>query len=168
MKIFSFSDELLLPYPREQVFQFFADAGNLEKITPPWLQFQIKTPRPIEMRSGARIDYQLRVHGLPVRWRTHITVWEPPFRFVDVQERGPYRFWEHEHRFEEIDSSTRVLDRVRYAVWGGAWIERFFVRADVRRIFTYRRDQISRWFQAESGLSRGDQAVVSIGSGTAI
>ena len=111
--------EIWVPQPREEVFDFFADAFNLEAITPPWLNFSVKTPAPIAMETGTLIDYRLRLHGIPITWRTLISVWEPPFRFVDQQLRGPYRLWHHEHTFEELDGGTLVRDTVDYAVPGG-------------------------------------------------
>ncbi len=134
--------ELWLPRPRAEVFPFFADARNLEVITPPWLRFQILTPLPIEMRPGTLIDYRIRVRGIPLRWRTEITEWQPPERFVDVQARGPYRLWHHVHIFEEHEGGTRCADLVRYWPRGGAWINRWFVRRDVERIFEYRRQRL--------------------------
>jgi len=130
--------EQWFPRPRDEVFGFFADARNLEAITPAWLKFVVLTPGPLEMRTGLRIDYRLRVRGFPLRWRTLISAWEPPFRFVDEQERGPYREWVHEHLFEERDGGTLVRDRVHYRAPGGWLIERLFVRGDVRRIFDHR------------------------------
>lgn len=130
--------ELWLPRPRAEVFAFFADAANLEAITPEWLHFHILTPPPIEMREGALIDYRLRVRGLPMRWRTLISAWEPPVRFVDEQLRGPYRTWVHEHTFEERDGGTLVCDRVRYAAPFDWLVHRWLVRPDVERIFDYR------------------------------
>lgn len=97
----TFETELWLPVPREKVFPFFANARNLEIITPPWLNFHVLTPGEIPMRVGALIDYRLGIHGLPVRWQTEITGWDPPFRFTDEQRRGPYRLWRHTHTFEE-------------------------------------------------------------------
>jgi ligand-binding SRPBCC domain-containing protein len=140
------TSEVLLPRRREEVFPFFADARNLERITPPWLRFRILTPGPIEMREGALIDYRLRIRGVPVRWRTRIAAWEPPYRFVDEQVRGPYRRWVHEHTFEATDGGTLCRDRVRYAVPGGALVARALVRPDVERIFAYRRDVLTALF----------------------
>ena len=135
----SFAAEQWLPRPRAEVFPFFADAANLERLTPPWLSFRILTPRPVAMAAGALIDYRLRIRGVPVRWRTRIAVWEPPDRFVDEQLRGPYRLWVHEHTFAERDGGTLCRDQVRYAVPGGALVDRLLVRPDVERIFAWRR-----------------------------
>ena len=106
---------LTIHLPREQVCEFFADAGNLERITPPQLNFQIITPRPLDIGAGTLIDYWLRLRGLPLRWRTEISVWEPPFRFVDRQLSGPYKQWIHKHTFTELGpSETLIEDEVRY------------------------------------------------------
>ena len=126
------------PRPINHVFPFFADAGNLERITPPWLRFQIVPPKPMAIRTGSRIDYRIRLHGLPLLWQSEITVWDPPRRFVDEQRRGPYRVWRHEHAFLERDGGTEVRDVVRYAVPGGWPVDRLFVRKDLKRIFAYR------------------------------
>lgn len=142
----SFEDELWVARPLEVVFGFFADAGNLEAITPPWLRFEILTPRPIAMRAGALIDYRLRVRGVPLRWRTEITAWEPPHFFVDEQLRGPYRLWVHEHRFRAVRGGTAVLDHVRYRVPGGRLVSWLFVRRDVERIFAFRRQLLQARF----------------------
>lgn len=128
----------------EDVFRFFSDAGNLQRLTPPWLQFQILTPLPIDMRAGTRIDYRLRVRGFPIRWQSEITAWEPPRRFVDEQRRGPYRLWIHEHTFEPTDRGTLVRDRVEYAVPGGSFVQRWFVGPDLQRIFEYRRSALKK------------------------
>jgi ligand-binding SRPBCC domain-containing protein len=98
------------------------------------------------MQKGCLIDYQLRVRGIPVRWRSEITAWEPPHRFVDEQRRGPYRLWMHEHVFEEHPEGTRVIDRVRYAVPGGQIIDRLFVRRDIETIFAFRRQKLLQVF----------------------
>ena len=98
------------------------------------------------MAAGTRIDYRLRLHGIPLRWTSDITTWEPPFRFVDEQVRGPYRIWIHEHTFEEKPGGTVVRDNVRYSVLGGALVNRVFVRPDLRKIFGYRHARLREIF----------------------
>ena len=147
MRCFHFDSEIVLPHTRATVFSFFADARNLELLTPPWLRFSILTAGPIEMREGTRIEYRLRLHGLPFRWESEITAWKPPNYFVDEQRLGPYRQWIHEHIFEEHAGGTRVLDRVKYAVFGGRLINWLLVAPDLRRIFDYRRRELSRLFR---------------------
>jgi ligand-binding SRPBCC domain-containing protein len=144
--LFTLEAELWLPRRREEVFPFFADAFNLEALTPPWLKFEVLTPRPIEMRAGLRIDYRLRLRGLPLRWQSEITAWEPPCRFVDEQRRGPYRAWIHEHTFAERDGGTLAQDVVRYGVIGGRLVNTLFVRRDVERIFRYRQKKLREVF----------------------
>ena len=139
-----FATELWLPRPRAEVFPFFADARNLEAITPPWLKFRILTPGHIAMHAGELIDYQLRIHGFPVVWRTEIMLWDPPFRFVDEQRIGPYRRWTHTHVFTEKDGGTHCQDEVIYAVPGGALVNRLFVRRDVERIFAWRAQELKK------------------------
>lgn len=152
MKIFELNRELWLPRPLPEVFDFFADATNLERITPPWLEFRITTPTPIEMRPGATIDYRLKIHGLPIRWRSEITFWQPLQRFVDEQRKGPYRLWWHEHSFETRDGGTLARDRVRYSVWGGGLVQRLLVRRDVEEIFEYRSHALQHLFAPEGGI----------------
>jgi len=130
----------------ETAFNFFADAGNLQRLTPPWLEFQILTPRPIPMHAGALIDYRLRVHGVPIRWRTEIAEWQPPHRFVDRQTRGPYRLWRHTHTFTPVAGGTMVEDTVRYQPRGGALVHGLFVRRDLERIFRFRQEEILNAF----------------------
>jgi len=139
---FVLSTKLWVPLKRHHVFALFSDAFQLEHLTPPWLNFRVLTPGPIEMRRGRLIDYQIRLHGIPIRWRTEITNWEPPCRFTDSQIRGPYRRWVHTHTFEELDGGTLVRDRVEYSVLGESITNRFFVRAELRRIFNYRHAQL--------------------------
>jgi ligand-binding SRPBCC domain-containing protein len=146
MKEFTLQTELWLPRPRDEVFPFFAEARNLEALTPPWLQFEVLTPARVEMRPGTLIDYRIRVHGLPIRWRTEIAEWDPPRRFVDVQLRGPYTLWHHTHTFEERDGGTLCLDKVRYRPRGGVLVYWLFVRRDVERIFQYRQQRMQELF----------------------
>lgn len=146
-----------LQLPVEEAFAFYADARNLEAITPPWLGFRVTTPGEIQMRAGTLIDYRLKLHGFPVRWRTRIEAWDPPHRFVDAQIRGPYSLWEHTHTFEADGPGAVVIaDRVRYALpFGplGALAHAAFVRRDLERIFDYRREAV-RERLAPAGVTR--------------
>jgi ligand-binding SRPBCC domain-containing protein len=117
MKVHRFDAKLWLPRPIDVVFPFFADASNLERITPRFLKFTVITPAPIQMAVGARIRHCLQAHGLPISWESEITAWEPPHRFIDEQIHGPYRLGKHEHRFAGRDAGTEVLDHVNDAVW---------------------------------------------------
>jgi ligand-binding SRPBCC domain-containing protein len=146
MNEFNLVTELWVPRSRDEVFVFFAEAGNLETLTPTWLRFEVLTPDPIEMRQGTMIDYRIRVHGVPFRWRTEIAEWQPPRYFVDVQLRGPYTLWHHTHIFEERDGGTLCTDQVRYRPRGGALINWLFVRRDVKRIFRYRQQRMKEIF----------------------
>jgi ligand-binding SRPBCC domain-containing protein len=139
-----FESELWLPRPRDEVFQFFSDAANLEALTPPWLHFQILTPS-IVLRPGVRIDYRLRLYGVPLRWQSEITRWEPPDMFVDEQRRGPYRRWVHTHTFVDERGGTRVLDTVEFEAPFG-WLSGWLVMWDVRRIFAFRTQALVQRF----------------------
>jgi ligand-binding SRPBCC domain-containing protein len=134
----------VLPLPREELFHFFSAAENLERITPPELKFSIVTPTPIQMGAGALIDYRLSLFGLPFRWQTEITQWEPPHAFVDTQLRGPYAQWIHLHRFTPVEGGTLMEDQVRYRlpvpVLGMAGLP--VVKLQLRRIFSYRERRI--------------------------
>ena len=146
MTLHTFTTLLWLPAARENVFSFFADARNLEAITPPWINFQILTPHPIRMHAGARIDYRMRIRCVPVTWQTEITAWEPAERFVDEQRRGPYRRWIHTHTFTEQDGGTLCQDHVEYAVPGGRLVNRLLVYPKVKKIFAYRAVALSRCY----------------------
>ncbi|MHC4949011.1 MAG: SRPBCC family protein [Planctomycetota bacterium] len=131
----------------DAVFAFFADARNLERITPDRLRFHVLTPAPLEMREGLRIDYRLRLRGVPLRWQSEITAWDPPRRFVDEQRRGPYRWWVHEHLFEAVGpDATLVRDRVDYRAPGGGLVHRLLVAPDLRAIFAYRASVLRSMF----------------------
>jgi ligand-binding SRPBCC domain-containing protein len=140
--------EQVLPGGPEEVFPFFADAHNLEAITPPWLGFRVATPRPIAMRAGTLIEYRLRLRGLPLAWLTRIAEWTPGVRFVDEQLSGPYRLWHHTHEFEPDGAGgTLMRDTVRYALpcWPlGEVAHALLVRRDLAAIFDHRREAVAR------------------------
>lgn len=142
--------EQWIPRSVHHVFAFFCDAGNLETMTPRWLRFNILTPRPIRMAAGARIDYRLSWIGIPLRWETEITRWNPPHEFVDVQRSGPYRLWRHSHRFEPWFGGTLMSDTVEYALplaWMGRVVHRLVVRRDLERVFAFRAARIQERFR---------------------
>jgi len=133
--------EQLVPRPLGEVFDFFARAGNLERITPPWLAFGLVTPEPIEMRAGTTIEYRLHLHRLPLRWISRIERWEPGRAFEDVQVKGPYRLWHHRHEFRAAGGGTLVQDHVQYSLPLGPLGElghALFVERDLARIFAFR------------------------------
>jgi ligand-binding SRPBCC domain-containing protein len=140
------STELWLPVSRERVFDFFSQAENLQALTPPWLKFKILSPLPIDMHEGTRIDYRIRVHGLPMPWRSSIARWNPPHQFVDTQLRGPYRRWVHTHSFTDENGGTRVRDSVDFEVPGGRLVA-WFVARDLRKVFTFRHQELLRIFK---------------------
>jgi len=154
---YELDSELVVPADIRQTFAFFEDPRNLSRITPPWLNFRIRTPEPLIMRLGAEFDYTIRWLGLPLRWKTLITAYEPPHRFVDEQARGPYRLWRHTHTFLETHEGTRVVDHVDYALPLGPlgklahWLA---VRRQLEEIFAYRRRVLRRIFRNASELGR--------------
>lgn len=146
MKTHHLKSELWLPQRREQVFEFFANPKNLERITPPWLRFEILTSFETKMSRGTVLDYRLRLRGIPLRWQSEIAAWEPPLRFVDRQIKGPYSLWVHEHTFVNGDGGTIVRDDVEYAVPGGSLIHNLLVAPDLAKIFAHRRAALQKLF----------------------
>ena len=147
MRLHRLEREQLVPGSVADVFGFFAEARNLERITPAWLRFEVVTPEPIRMGPGTLIDYRLRVRGVPLRWTSRIEEWETDRAFADRQVRGPYRVWHHRHEFEARADGTVVRDRVLYALpLGplGALARAAVVRRDLERIFDFRREAVRR------------------------
>lgn len=140
------TSSLMIGRPRDEVFAFFADTENLERITPPQLKFKILTPTPLNIRQGTLIDYRLRLRRFPIKWRTRITLWDPPTEFTDEQLSGPYKQWIHNHRFTEIGPGTTLIeDEVRYRLplepFGDVAL--FIVKRELKRIFDYRQKAVA-------------------------
>jgi ligand-binding SRPBCC domain-containing protein len=139
---YEYYSEMKIDAPIDEVFDFFSQAANLEKITPPWLKFKILTSEPIKMEVGTLIDYRLSLYGFPVNWKTKITHWDPPHRFIDSQLKGPYKQWIHEHSFSEVEGGCLMKDRVEYQIHGwivNSLINYLFVRKDIEKFFSFRK-----------------------------
>lgn len=162
MRTYQLQTQLWLPQRREEIFSFFADPSNLDRLTPPWLHFEILTPNSIEMHAGTLLDYRLRLRGIPLRWQSEISVWEPPNRFIDRQTRGPYRQWVHEHTFSPHKGGTLVGDRVTYAVPGGRMIQKLLVAPDLDRVFGYRHKILTQLFNPRQETSAQSSSVPTI------
>ena len=153
MTPFIFRAEQFVPRPLAEVFSFFSKAENLEQLTPPWLHFQILSVDPTPVQKGTLIRYALRWRIFPIRWTTEITEWEPPHRFVDLQLKGPYKLWHHEHRFIAEGNGTRITDEVQYLLpFGvlGTIAHALKVKNDVKTIFAYRTEAVNRLFGTAS------------------
>jgi hypothetical protein len=144
-----FRSDQFVPAPIHQVFEFFSQAENLQQLTPPWLHFCILSVDPKPVRKGTLIKYSLRWRIFPIRWTTEIIEWEPPYRFVDVQLKGPYKLWHHEHRFAPDGNGTRIIDEVQYLLpFGilGSIAHTLKVKKDVETIFAYRTEAVRKLF----------------------
>ncbi len=153
---FQLNREQTIGRPRDEVFAFFEDARNLERITPPFLRFTIATPSPIAMREGALIDYRLALFGVPFRWRTRIDSYVPGVEFIDSQLRGPFALWRHTHSFRDTPEGTHMHDRVEYAIPAGplgTLAHTLFVRQTLARVFDYRHKVISEIFSSPKAAS---------------
>jgi ligand-binding SRPBCC domain-containing protein len=153
---YSFSTSMFVDLPRDRVFPFFADAANLERITPPELRFRITSPLPPAIERGVTLHYRLHLFGIPMRWSSLIPVWEPPERFVDEQLRGPYRSWIHTHQFAESGSGTIISDEVRYSLPFGMLgaLAHPFIALQLRRIFAFRQRATLSLLSPGTGSSR--------------
>ena len=149
MRTYRLETQLWLPRPPSEIFAFFSNPRNLQRITPPWLNFEILSPEGIEIQKGTLLDYRLKIRGFPVNWQSRITAWHPPCRFVDKQTRGPYTSWIHEHTFEGQSGGTIVGDKVDYATPGGWLIQKFLIEPDLDRIFRYRQEMLRKLFEPQ-------------------
>jgi len=142
MKTYNIKFQQFIDLPINDVFNFFSKPENLSLITPPRLKFDILTPAPIIMKEGQLIDYSLTImYCLKLRWRTLITDYNQPYKFVDQQIKGPYSLWHHTHEFEEKDGGTLINDSVTYAVpFGviGQLLHAVYIKHDIKNIFKYR------------------------------
>ena len=149
VKTYTLNFQQQVSRPLLDVFDFFSRAENLEELTPPWLNFRIISVKPQPVQQGTLINYKLRVHGIPLRWTSEIVEWEPPHRFVDLQLRGPYKLWRHEHRFEPRAGGTLISDTVTLALplgFLGQLAYKIKVHSDVQEIFAFREKKIRALF----------------------
>jgi ligand-binding SRPBCC domain-containing protein len=157
MHLYTLKREQWVASPLEQTFPFFARPENLARITPASLDFRLLSPQPVHMEQGRVIDYTIRLIGLPVRWRTLITTYEPHRCFVDEQIAGPYSFWHHTHRFAARDGGTLLHDEVRYVLPMPligplrGLVHALYVRPYLERIFDHRAQVFARLFGARPG-----------------
>jgi ligand-binding SRPBCC domain-containing protein len=143
--LFHLEREQRFTQSRERVFAYVSDAANLSTAMPSWLRLEVLTPTPIAMDVGTRIEYRLRIYGIPVRWESNFTLWEPPHRFAYEQVRGPFRSWRHEHRFVDLGDASVMTDLVDYAVPGGRPVQVLVVGPLLDRLFRARERVLSRW-----------------------
>ena len=150
MKLYKIESKQIINKPLEDVFSFFSRPENLSLITPARLNFNILTPAPIQMRQGTVIDYTIKIFKLPIHWRTLITTYEPPFKFVDEQMKGPYTLWHHTHIFRETDEGVEIIDKVHYSIPAGVLgrlLHLLWIKNDLKNIFEHRRVVIEKLFQ---------------------
>lgn len=144
------STSIVLAHPIEEIFQFFSEAENLELLTPKFLNFKICSQLPIQMMQGSLIDYQIRLYGIPTRWKTLIQEWHPPNQFIDKQLTGPFLTWEHTHEFRTLENnSTQMNDIVEYKVPGGSFVNAIFVKKRLLSIFEYRSSVMQDIFRTD-------------------
>jgi len=148
-KVYTLTFAQHVPRELSEVFAFFSRAENLEAITPAWLHFKILAVTPVPICQGTLISYSLRLHGIPLHWMSEIVEWNPPYRFVDLQRRGPYKLWRHEHYFKARDGGTLITDMVSLALPLGILghiAYKVRVHAQVKEIFTFRENKIRALF----------------------
>ena len=157
--------ELTVGLEPAAAFAFFSDVARLNEVTPPWFRLDAGGGPPSRVGAGARIDYRFTWRRLPMRWRSRITVWEPPRRFVYEQERGPYRRFRHEHLFEPVPGGTRVIDIVHFRTAFGALVDRWLVEPDLERVFAFRRDHSQRRFPIDAAAAPPEAALTAAATG---
>ena len=153
MKIFKLNARQFIGRPIDEVFGFFSRPENLTLITPSNLHFNILTPRPLEMKQGAVIDYTIKIFKVPIHWRTLITTYDPPFKFVDEQLKGPDNFWHHTHTFKEVSDGVEIYDEVHYGIpFGplGSLLHALWIKKDLNHIFEYRKGVIDNIFKEKN------------------
>lgn len=147
---YELTDRFIVPGDVSKTWNFFGAAENLPTITPPWLAFKVHTPMPIVLGNDAILDYTIRWMGLPIRWRTRIIEWSPPHQFIDLQIRGPYSLWHHQHTFTAREGGVECRDRVIYRLPAPGPLARLvhatIVRRQLQGIFSFRREAIARHF----------------------
>jgi ligand-binding SRPBCC domain-containing protein len=155
--LYKLERSVIVPAPRDEVFAFFSDPQNLARITPRSMGLKITRIDKLPVRPGFRIAYTVKpLFGVRVKWVTRITVFDPPDRFVDIQEQGPYRFWRHEHTFEDLNGHTLMRDRVEYDMpFGliGDVVQRLVVASQLRKIFEHRTRKIARLFASSTPVA---------------
>ena len=153
MKNYRLNKSQFIRKPIDEVFSFFSNPENLEKLTPKYLKFKIITPLPIIMDKGQTIEYTIKLRGFSMRWSSIISLYNPPYSFIDEQVMGPYSKWHHTHKFTEIDDGTLIEDDVIYRIplgWIGKLANYIFVKNDLEKIFQYRKEKIIKIFSINS------------------
>ena len=153
MKTHQYKTVTIIKKPILEVFDFFSKAENLNKLTPPDVNFKIITQLPIEIHEGRLIDYRIKINGIPFDWQTEICIWEPPYKFMDQQIKGPYKVWRHLHTFEDHNGDTKMTDIVDFLSPG--WIlepiiNELYIKHKVKAIIDYRATQIKKWAEEEN------------------
>jgi len=147
--MYSFKTITIIESKIDNVFEFFCNAENLQKLTPPSLDFKIITKIPFKLKKGSIIDYRIKLYGVALKWKTEITNWDPPYRFEDSQLKGPYKIWKHSHIFNPIGNKTEMIDIVKYIPKGWPFtflINNLFVKKEIEKIFYYRTQKIIEIF----------------------
>lgn len=153
MKYYKLVKSQFIEKPINEVFSFFEKPENLQEITPPYLNFKIITPSPIKMEVGQVISYKIKLRGIPIKWNSLISSYDPPNSFIDQQIKGPYAIWHHTHRFKEQDGGTLIEDEVKYAIPFsilGRILNYIFIKNDLKKIFLYREEKIGLIFKNDN------------------